>query len=475
MKTRVELVAVCALLLAIPAVADAAYSDALIRDVPHVRQRPDFCGEACTEMVLRKLGKHGAQDYVFNCSGLDPRLGRGCYSADLARALARIGFKTGDVFYSVDAARAAEGMEDQWKQMHADLVRGVPSIVCMHYDASPHSTEHMRLVVGYDAVEDAVIYLDPAEAAGYRRMARSEFLALWPLKYDPAKWLVIRFRMEAGEIHEPPVAAGLTDADYAQQILALKKRLPEGFSVFVERPFVVVGDGTAADVKSISERTVKWAVERLKGDFFQRDPDEIITIWLFKDDASYRGHARQLFGDEPTTPYGYYLAGQRALVMNISTGTGTLVHEIVHPFVRANFPRCPAWFNEGLGSLYEQCGERDGHIVGHTNWRLAGLQRAIRAGSVPSFRELTGTTDRQFYNEDKGTNYAQARYLCYYLQEQGKLREFYRAVCRQSTGRPDRLQDAGPDARRGRHGGVPKAVGGVRAGAAVSVTGAAAT
>ena len=31
---------------------------------------------------------------------------------------------------------------------------------------------------------------------------------------------------------------------------------------------------------------------------------------------------------------------------------------MVHPFVEANFPDCPAWFNEGLGSLYEQCAER---------------------------------------------------------------------------------------------------------------------
>ena len=35
--------------------------------------------------------------------------------------------------------------------------------------------------------------------------------------------------------------------------------------------------------------------------------------------------------------------------MNISTGGGTLVHEIVHPFIEANFPACPPWLNEGLG------------------------------------------------------------------------------------------------------------------------------
>jgi hypothetical protein len=167
-------------------------------------------------------------------------------------------------------------------------------------------------------------------------------------------------------------------------------------------------------------------VAQLKQDYFQRDPNEIITIWLFKDDASYRKYTRSVFNDEPTTPFGYYSAAHRALIMNIATGTGTLVHEIVHPFVRANFPNCPAWLNEGLGSLFEQCGERDGHIVGYTNWRLAGLQRAVSDDRVPSFKELTGTTDQEFYGEDRGTNYAQARYLCYYLQEHGKLTKFYR-------------------------------------------------
>ncbi len=65
--------------------------------------------------------------------------------------------------------------------------------------------------------------------------------------------------------------------------------------------------------------------------------------------------------------------------MDISTGGGTLVHEIVHPFIEANFPNCPPWLNEGLGSLYEQSGEVQGRIHGFTNWRLHGLQADIKA------------------------------------------------------------------------------------------------
>ena len=116
------------------------------------------------------------------------------------------------------------------------------------------------------------------------------------------------------------------------------------------------------------------------------------------------------------------------MFMNIATGGGTLVHEIVHPYVEADLDgAAPAWLNEGLGSLFEASGERDGHIVGSTNWRLPALQRALQKGQVGTFRALTAMSDHAFYEEDRGTNYAQARYLMYYLQETGRLRSFYRA------------------------------------------------
>lgn len=218
-----------------------------------------------------------------------------------------------------------------------------------------------------------------------------------------------------------------TDADFARHVEQLKKKLPsKEFSIVVQRPFVVIGDEPAAAVKEHSERTVKWAVDRLKQDFFTKDPNEILDIWLFRDAASYQKNTMLLFGEKPGTPYGYYSSAHKALVMNIETGGGTLVHEIVHPFIEANFPACPPWFNEGLGSLYEQSGEVDGHIHGFTNWRLPGLKQAIKAGTVPSFRSLTSLDARGFYNDDKGTNYAQSRYLCYYLQQKGLLIKFYR-------------------------------------------------
>src|SRR5262249_12587193 len=151
---------------------------------------------------------------------------------------------------------------------------------------------------------------------------------------------------------------------YAHHVHKLRSNLPhDGLSIVIERPFVVIGDEPLEQVQKRSRDTVKWAVERLKKDYFEKDPAEILDIWLFRDSASYEENAEKLFGSKPTTPYGYYSRRHKALVMNIATGGGTLVHEIVHPFIAANFPDCPSWFDEGLASLYEQASEREGHII----------------------------------------------------------------------------------------------------------------
>ena len=215
--------------------------------------------------------------------------------------------------------------------------------------------------------------------------------------------------------------------DFAQHVEQLRKRLPSNdFSIVIQPPFVVIGDEPTEAVKKHAETTIRWAVEKLKQDFFAKDPKETLDIWLFKDSASYKRNALALFGETPSTPYGYYSPTHKSLIMNISTGSGTLVHEIVHPFVEANFPACPSWLNEGLGSLFEQCGEEQGHIHGYTNWRLPGLQKAIRAKDVPTFRTLMSMDQRTFYDETKATNYAQSRYLLFYLQQRNLLRTFYR-------------------------------------------------
>lgn len=407
-----------------------------IPNVPHVRQKTDFCGEACVAMVLQSRGWNVDQDFVFNQAKLNPIQARGCHTNELKTALDRIGFKVGRVWYSIRASHAKQALEDHFLKMVKDLRRGVPSIVCMRYDSDALTTEHFRLILGYDAKRDEVIYHEPAEATGaYQRMSRALFLSLWPLKYSATMWTVIRFRLAGKHLNISATDKPFSAADYAQHLMAMKDSIPAGFTVVLEPPFVVIGDEQPDEVKARAVETVRRVTRRVMAMYFHRDPSAIITIWLFRDKESYERNCRALFGVAPETPYGYYSPDEQALVMNIATGGGTLVHEMIHPFIEANFPNCPAWFNEGLASLYEQCVERNGQLVGLTNWRLAGLQMAIRAGELPSFAKLCALTDDEFYDQDPGTNYAQARYLCYYLQQHGQLEQYYHAFQRSRTDR----------------------------------------
>jgi hypothetical protein len=244
-------------------------------------------------------------------------------------------------------------------------------------------------------------------------------------------------RQPRAQAPTPAPAAKGTPADALEaRARQLRRELDDSFTVLVEPPFVVIGDEAPQQVARRASGTVRWAVRQLKRSYFRRDPLHPIDIWLFRNERSYRHHTAQRFGETPDTPYGYYSPSHRALVMNIATGGGTLVHEIVHPFVEANFPGCPAWFNEGLGSLYEQSASRDGRIVGLTNWRLEGLQKAIRRSALPSFERLTHTSSDEFYNRDPGTHYAQARYLLYDLQERGLLERYYHAFVRNQGSDP---------------------------------------
>jgi len=422
--------------------AAAELQSTLIRDVPFVQQRPDFCGEACVEMALRRQGHTIDQDEVFDTAGVDPALGRGVLAKELARALRQLGIDPGAVWFRVGRNGDAE-VKAQLEALHADLRAGIPSIVCMHYDSSPRTTEHFRLILGYDAKRDELIYHEPAEPRGaYRRMPRRTFLALWPLPYTDNHRIVIRLRLPPGQITRPARVGqpGYRPADYAQHVLALRERLrtvPGKFTVMIEPPFVVASDLSREGLRGYSKALIRRAVDSFKAEYFTKDPAHIIDIWLFKDRTSYRANALRLFGDRPDTPFGYYSPSDHALVMNIKTGGGTLVHELVHPFVEANFPGAPPWLNEGLGSLYEGVGWPRGKIWGFPNWRLPGLQEAIRQRALPGLEELMRQSEAQFYGPGSGTHYAEARYLLYYLQDRGLLRTFYHRFLQNRASDPD--------------------------------------
>lgn len=221
-------------------------------------------------------------------------------------------------------------------------------------------------------------------------------------------------------------APSRADVNLDAAFRAMMDRLGPGHSGAREGIFLIAGNIPPDRLWAIAEGTVRRCSEALWRQHFARRPAGPIYVYLYGDDASFRAGARALTGREPSTPYGFYSQEHGALVMNIATGSGTLVHEMTHPLMRADFPEAPAWLFEGLGSLYEQCAVEEQGLRGLVNWRLPGLLKAARERRLVPLEKLLAMSAGEFYGPNAGLHYAQARYLLMYLQDLGLLERFYR-------------------------------------------------
>src|ERR1035437_4979349 len=116
-------------------------------------------------------------------------------------------------------------------------------------------------------------------------------------------------------VGQPALVAG--SPEYDAHLRALKKIVPDEFTLSEEAPFIVLSDQTDQSF-NLSVYTVRWAVQHLKKDFFAKDPTETIDIWLFKNKASYKKYTGELFQEEPTSPFGYYSPKNHALLISIA-------------------------------------------------------------------------------------------------------------------------------------------------------------
>ena len=212
----------------------------------------------------------------------------------------------------------------------------------------------------------------------------------------------------------------------AKKLDEVRAKAGEGFIVEREGVFVVAGNVSRARFEAIRRGTVKGCAEVLWKAYFTKKPDYPIVVYLFADDKSYRDGAKRLFGDTEVSHFGYYRPWDQTMVMNVGTGTGTLVHEMTHALMKPDFPDVPTWFEEGISSLHEQCSVRPTTLVGLVNWRLPALQKAIEAGKLVALEKLVATTTAEFRGANEGLHYAEARYLAMYLQKLVLLQRFYR-------------------------------------------------
>jgi hypothetical protein len=279
----------------------------------------------------------------------------------------------------------------------------------------------------YSEFEDALLASNPASNANksgtkeHPMNPRALILALAAATFSGA-----------GEPYSPSASHPwpVSNAALVQQFSEeLKGVFPE-FTIHIIGPWVIATDLPANKSEHFLEGTIATYAAQIQRQLFRKQArSKPAKVLLFKDRNSYERGCKKLFAKMPDTPYGFYSRLHNSLAMNIGTGGGTLLHEMVHAMAEEDFPTIPAWLNEGLGSLYEASDMREnGTVIGVKNWRYNELLPAINGKYATSLENLLKQTDNEFYGPNSTLNYAVSRYLMQYLQEEGKLETFYTRI-----------------------------------------------
>jgi len=134
---------------------------------------------------------------------------------------------------------------------------------------------------------------------------------------------------------------------------------------------------------------------------------------------------------------GWYDDNQHT-ILTIQTGI-ILTHEFTHALHHADQiardQAHPTWIKEGLATLFETSQLCDGKLEPLHNFRLRGIQRAVRQNQTIPLRTFLNMKQSAYM--DKATIcYPQSRYLMMYLHELGLLKPWYDAYT--ATYRQDR-------------------------------------
>lgn len=220
-------------------------------------------------------------------------------------------------------------------------------------------------------------------------------------------------------------------ADRERRARIAKQELgPRTITTVVSDIFVVIGPpGWQGGSFEQSVSLMRSSMAGYMNNRFGKKPAQAISVYLFPEGHTYEAFCKKKYDAPCIAHYGFYQPGDRAMVMNIGLGAGTLTHEIVHPLVEADFPDAPTWLNEGIASVFEApVITKPGEIHGVKNWRHPRLKRAMTSASERDHARLDvlfGMRDDVFRGDGEDLHYAMARYVCQWLDERGKLWAFY--------------------------------------------------
>ncbi|QDV16766.1 hypothetical protein Pan153_13980 [Gimesia panareensis] len=209
---------------------------------------------------------------------------------------------------------------------------------------------------------------------------------------------------------------------------AIQQRISIPTNRLVKAPYVLIGDYEISTLEALYRKAIQPTEYALNVSYFDTRPEQPITIVALSSQERYQQVAWDLDQRKTGSYYGYFQSDDLRIVLNLTTGSGTLGHELTHALAEIDFPAMPEWFDEGLASLHEQCefSEQGNRLLGTTNWRVQILISALDRQQLPGLNDLVSQT--RIRTDREALTYAYARCFCLFLQQKQLLSPFYRKL-----------------------------------------------
>ena len=196
------------------------------------------------------------------------------------------------------------------------------------------------------------------------------------------------------------------------------------FDVLTRDPFLIVGLDALVSPNDHYKKGIKDFYRYFMNEYFDHPPRRLLVTVISSQPHVLVEATNRLYPEVGLPVYapflGYYNPADNLIMATGGrAGYGTLLHEMIHALIEADFPQAPAWLNEGLASLYERTRWSSGHLDALPNWRMDGM----REEKISSLRELAQKAPELGLHS---TEIREIRLLLLYLDQRKQVDDLYR-------------------------------------------------
>lgn len=238
--------------------------------------------------------------------------------------------------------------------------------------------------------------------------------------------------MDPSTIEKLPQQLPIIDmADSPRPLEDLIKHRLHGINVqiFIKDVFLIAGLDDDISPQVHYEKGIKDFYSYFRNQYFENLPNRRLVVLISSRPYILIEATQRLYTEIQIPLYapflGYYNpADNLIMATGGSAGYGTLLHEMIHALIEADFPKAPQWLNEGLASLYERTQWTPTRLNALPNWRMDHM----RPEDVPSLQNLANQAERIGLHSQE---IADIRLLLLFLDQRQLVDDLYRLAKQQ--------------------------------------------